>query len=110
MEYITEIGKLEFGSEPEAGLELQPEQLFEGAFRKLLHIRMQAGAVLKKHKAAEPITVLCLAGTGTLRAGPDLEDAIELVQGSLITLEPNVEHEAEANSGLHLLVTKFKSA
>ncbi len=109
MKYIEEIGRLTFGDEPEGGRDLQAEQLFDGPYRKVLHIRMRARAILKRHKATEPITVLCLSGKGTFRAGPELEDSIELTQGTLITLEPDVEHEAEAISSLHLLVTKFKA-
>ncbi|MBK9163112.1 MAG: hypothetical protein IPM21_04245 [Acidobacteria bacterium] len=110
MNHITEISRLTFGSEPDEGHDLQPEQLFDGPFRRVLHIRLRAGAVLKKHKASEPITVLCLAGNGTFRAGPDLEDSCQLTKGTLITLEAEVEHEAVAGNGLHLLVTKFKAA
>ncbi|MBX3297579.1 MAG: hypothetical protein KF762_17905 [Acidobacteria bacterium] len=110
MNHITEISRLTFGSEPDDGRDLHPEQLFDGPYRRVLQIKMREGAVLKKHKAAEPITVLCLAGNGTFRAGPDLEDSCQLTEGTMITLEAEVEHEAVAESGLHLLVTKFKAA
>jgi quercetin dioxygenase-like cupin family protein len=108
MKHITHISNLTFGDEPTAESDLQVEQLFDGPFRTVLHIRMRAGAILKKHKAAMPITVLCLSGDGIFRAGADLDESQPLTQGTLITLEPEVEHEAKAGSALHLLVTKFK--
>jgi quercetin dioxygenase-like cupin family protein len=64
---------------------------------------------LSKHKANEPITVFCLAGSGTFRAGKDLEDRQKLVAGTLITLEPEIEHEVAAEPAIHILVTKFKN-
>ncbi|CAN5617022.1 hypothetical protein BH24ACI3_BH24ACI3_13640 [soil metagenome] len=106
--HIQEIGRLAFDAKPEGGRDLQAEQLFDGPFRTVLHIKMRAGAILKKHNAPVPITVLCLSGDGTFLAGADLEDSQELTAGTLITLEPDVEHDAVSGSGLHLLVTKFK--
>ncbi len=108
MKYITHISDLTFGDESASESGLRAEPLFDGPFRTVLHIKMRAGAILKKHKAPVPITVLCLSGDGTFRAGADLEDSQELTAGTLITLEPDVEHEAVSGSGLHLLVTKFK--
>ncbi|MBA2378485.1 MAG: hypothetical protein H0V76_02795 [Blastocatellia bacterium] len=110
MKYIEHISELKFDGALSADGDLQVEKLFDGPFRTLLHIRMRAGATLTKHKAAEHITVLCLAGEGVFRAGADLEDSQQMTQGTLITLGPEIEHEAEAVGGLQLLVTKFKSS
>lgn len=41
--------------------------------------------MLSKYKVSEPITVFCLAGSGTFCAGKDLEDEQKLVAGTLIT-------------------------
>lgn len=38
------------------------KEIFKGAKRHLVEIKLQNGAVLPKHKAAVPITVLCLSG------------------------------------------------
>ncbi len=110
MKHIEHIGNLSFDGELSADGDLQVEKLFDGPFRTMLHIKMSPGAILKKHKAAEHITVLCLSGEGVFRAGADLQDSQEMKQGTLITLEPDVEHEAEAVGRLQLLVTKFKSS
>ena len=40
------------------------QQVFNGPRRQLLEIKLRNGAVLTKLRAAEPITVLCLAGSG----------------------------------------------
>jgi quercetin dioxygenase-like cupin family protein len=85
-------------------------KLFDGPFRTLIEVRLQNGAVLSKHKATEPITVLCLSGRGVFRAGSDLEDAQDLRAGILITLEAAVEHEVVADPEIHILVTKFKDS
>ncbi len=83
-------------------------ELFNGERRRLLEIKLSGGEVLKNHKAAEPITVFCISGNGTFKAGENLEDEIELKSGTLLTLEPEVPHEIEAKPELRLLLTKFK--
>ena len=85
-------------------------QLFNGAFRAIIEVRLQNGAILSKHKANEPITVFCLSGKGVFRAGIDLEDSLDLRAGTLLTLEGGVEHEVVADPALHLIVTKFKDS
>jgi quercetin dioxygenase-like cupin family protein len=84
------------------------KKVFEGARRQVLSIKLTGGEVLPKHKAAEPITVFCLAGRGKFRAGPNLEEEQMLVAGTLLTLEAEIEHEVAAAPDIHILVTKFK--
>ena len=86
----------------------QLNELFNGRRRRIVEVHLKKGAVLSKHHANEPITVLCLSGIGTFTAGPDLEDSQDLRAGTLITLEAGVEHEVIASADLHLVVTKFK--
>jgi len=90
--------------------DLEVTQLFSGSFRQLVEVRLRNGAVLSKHKAKEPITVFCLAGTGVFKAGDDLEDSQGLRAGTLITLEADINHEVTAKPDLHLIVTKFKDS
>jgi quercetin dioxygenase-like cupin family protein len=78
---------------------------FSGQRRKLIQITLRAGAVLAGHKAPDPITIHCLAGTGTLR-GED-GTAIALMPGTLVTLEPNEWHEVWGEPAVSLLVTRF---
>ena len=85
------------------------KKILESSRRQILSITLRAGEVLAKHKAQEPITVFCLAGRGTFRAGRDLEDAQKLVAGTLIPLEPEIEHEVTAEPEIHILVTKFRN-
>lgn len=82
--------------------------VFTGERRQLLEIRLRNGAVLTKHKAAEPITVLCLDGSGTFYAGAELEESQAMNTGTLVTLAPGVEHELRAEPEVRVLVTKFK--
>lgn len=79
-----------------------------GARRRIMSIELYNNEMLSKHKANEPITVFCLAGSGTFRAGRDLEDEQKLVAGTLVTVEAEVEHEVVAEPDVHILVTKFK--
>ena len=84
------------------------KEIFSGTRRHLIEVTLRNNAILAKHKAAEPITILCLAGNGTLRAGHDLEDVEKLVAGTLLTLAAAIEHEVVAEPELRLLITKFK--
>ena len=108
--FIELIKEFDLGSTPKSDKDKEVNQLFDGAFRKLVEVRLQNGAVLSRHKANEPITVFCLSGAGVFRAGKDLEDSQILRAGTLITLEAGVEHEVVADPALHILVTKFKSS
>jgi quercetin dioxygenase-like cupin family protein len=76
--------------------------------RRVLEISIIAGAVLKRHKAAEPITALCINGRGQFYAGAELEEQVEISRGSLVALDRNVDHEVTAESDLRILVTQFK--
>ncbi|HEY0050197.1 MAG TPA: hypothetical protein VGB68_12960 [Pyrinomonadaceae bacterium] len=84
-------------------------EIFNGSRRRMVQVNLRSGEILSKHKANEPITVFCLAGNGTFKAGPLLEDEQKLVAGTLITLEGGVEHEVIAEPEISLLVTKFKA-
>ncbi len=99
-----ELGKIEPGEKPK-----DVKEIFNGARRRMVQVNLRNNETLSKHKANEPITVFCLAGSGTFRAGRDLEDAQKLAVGTLITLEGGVEHEVIAEPAISLLVTKFKS-
>ena len=86
----------------------QIQKLFDGTHRQLINVELRNGEILSKHKAKEPITVFCLAGNGTFRAGKDLKDEQKLEAGMLITLTGGIEHEIVAEPDISLLVTKFK--
>ena len=88
------------------GKDKQVEQLFLGPFRKLVQITLRNGAVLDAHKAAVPITIQCVAGSGTLSVG-DAAKVVELTPGVLVTIEPNVIHEIKAHPAVSILLTQF---
>ena len=102
-----EIGTLTYS---ENAQDKEVSQLYDGPFRKLVEVRLRNSAILSKHKASEPITVLCLSGNGVFRAGSELQDIQELQAGTLITLGASIEHEVVAEPDLHLIVTKFKNS
>lgn len=81
--------------------------LFDGERRKIVQITLRNKAILDAHKAAEPITIQCVAGKGLLIVGEEKEE-VELKEGVLVTIEPNVVHEIRALSKVSVLLTKFK--
>jgi quercetin dioxygenase-like cupin family protein len=98
----------EFDLQEKIEIQKEVKEIFNGSRRRLVEVKLAGGAVLPKHKAAEPITIFCLAGSGVFRAGKDLEEEQTLRAGTLLTLEGGVEHEVVAESELRLLVSKFK--
>ncbi len=83
-------------------------EIFNGERRRMVEVKLTNGAVLSRHKSNEPITVLCLSGSGTFRAGSDLEESQKLSPGTLITLEGGIDHDVTAEPAVRILVTKFK--
>ena len=100
--------KLNLQTEIGEGKEIESHLLFDGARRKIMQITLRRNAVLKAHKAAEPITIQCVAGTGEL---VDIikNEIYKLAQGVLITVEPEVVHEVRALPEVSILLTKFKN-
>ena len=108
MKHIELLENFELGSVTDGEANKEVKKIFDGAGRWLLSIVLRRGEVLAKHKAAEPITVFCLAGRGTFRAGENLEDELPLAAGTLLTLEAGIDHEVTAEPEVHILVTRFK--
>jgi quercetin dioxygenase-like cupin family protein len=108
MKNIELLKNLEIGEISKSEKAKEVKEIFNGMRRRIVEVKLRKNEMLPKHKAVEPITVLCLAGTGVFRAGKDLEDEQKLEAGTLITLEGGVEHEVVATPALNLLVTKFK--
>ena len=98
----------ELGGTPVAEKDKVVRELFNGSRRRIHEIKLINNAVLTRHKAAEPITVLCLAGSGVFRSGDGLQEELPLQPGTFLTLEADIDHEAVAEPELHLLVTRFK--
>lgn len=109
MRYISLIRDPSTAAGPDGGRDKQVTELFNGPFRRILEIRLQNGAVLARHHAAEPITVYCVSGAGVFKAGTDLDDTQRLDAGSLITLDAGVDHEIAAEPDLTIIVSRFKS-
>lgn len=90
----------------EPGADKQVVSLFTGPRRTLVQITLRNGAVLAAHKAAVPITIHCVAGSGTLTVS-DSETPLPLRPGVLVTLEPGVVHEIVATPSVSVLLTQF---
>lgn len=88
------------------GKDRQVDLLFEGTRRKLIQITLRNGAILAKHSAPVPITIQCIAGEGTLFAG-EAREMVALEPGALVTIEPTIVHEIQANPAVSILLTQF---
>ncbi len=107
MKHIELLGELGLDTNGDQVNDKAVNQLYNGAFRRIVEVRLRNNALLSRHHAAVPITVYCVSGTGIFRAGADLEDSQDLRAGTLITLEAGIEHEVIADPELHILVSKF---
>ncbi len=85
---------------PEKQKDKQVELLFTGPRRKIIQITLRNQAILAAHKAPVPITIQCISGRGTLLG-------VELAPGTLVTLEPNEQHEVRAAPEVSILLTQF---
>lgn len=94
----TEIGE---GKDKEVNL------LFDGTRRKIMQITLRQNAVLPAHLSAEPITIQCVAGTGSL-VEIESEKSFDLSPGVLLTVEAEVVHEVKSSPEVSILLTKFK--
>ena len=108
METIKLLEKFELGGQVKAEKNKEVRELFNGARRRMIEIKLRENAVLTKHQAPEPISVLCLAGKGVFKAGENLEETMDLSAGVLLTLEAGILHEVDAAPEIHILVTRFK--
>jgi len=108
METIKLLEKFELGGQVKAAQNKEVRELFNGAKRRIIEIKLAENAVLTKHQAPEPITVLCLSGKGIFWAGENLEEKLDLSAGVLLTLDAGILHEVTAAPEIHILVTRFK--
>lgn len=90
----------------EPGTDKQVVPLFTGPGRTLVQITLRNGATLAAHKAPVPITIHCVAGSGTLTL-PGQGPAVSLKPGVLVTIEPGVVHEIVASPSVSILLTQF---
>ncbi len=94
---LTEIGD---------GKDIESRLLFNGLRRKILQITLRRSAIMKAHKAAEPITIQCTAGAGEM-LDVHGNKIYALSPGVLITVEPEIIHEVRALPEVSILLTKF---
>lgn len=108
METIKLLEKFDPGGQVKTEKNKEVRELFNGTRRRLIEIKLTENAILTKHTAPEPITVLCLAGSGVFSAGERLEEKLDLSAGVLLTLDAGIPHEVAAAPEIHILVTRFK--
>ena len=99
--------KLNLHTEIKEGKDIESHVLFDGAQRKIMQITLRRNAIMKAHKAAEPITIQCIAGAGEL-IEVSTDETFKLSPGVLITVESEIVHEVRALPDVSILLTKFK--
>ena len=109
MKNIELLEKFELGTIAESGKNKEVRKIFDGVRFQIICVELRNGETLPKHKAKEPITVFCLAGSGRFPAGVNSEEEQKLEAGTLITLEAEFEHAVVAEPAIRILVTKFKA-
>lgn len=92
----------------ESGPDKQVDPVFTGPRRRLVQITLRNQATLDAHKAPVPITIQCIAGSGTLTL-PGQDTTLSLTPGVLVTIEPDVVHEIVASPSVSVLLTQFTS-
>lgn len=107
MSYIIDLGRVRSSDDDR---DLSVTKLADNESCAVIAISLKNGGVLAKHKAAEPITVLCFSGKAEFRAGPGLQESTELNRGSLISVAPGIEHSVTALPEACIIVTKFKNS
>ena len=100
--------KLNLQTEIGEGKDIESHLLFDGKRRKIMQITLRRNAILKAHKAADPITIQCVSGTGNL-INTVKNEIYKLSPGVLITIESEVIHEVGALPEVSILLTKFKN-
>jgi len=90
----------------ESGPDKQVDPVFTGPRRRLVQITLRNQATLAAHKAPVPITIQCIAGSGTLTL-PVQGTTLSLTPGVLVTIEPDVVHEIVASPSVSVLLTQF---
>ena len=108
METIQLLETFDLGGQVKTEKNKEVRELYNGTRRRLLDIKLTENAILTRHTAPEPITVLCLSGKGIFSAGENLENKLDLSAGVLLTLEAGIQHEVAAEPEIHILVTRFK--
>lgn len=87
------------------GKEREVETVWEDVWRRLVVIRLRAGALLADHSAKFPITIQALLGNGVLRvAGCEYP----LMPGVIVPVDAHVVHNVQADPELAILVTFFR--
>ncbi len=81
--------------------------VWEDTWRKLVVIRLRAGALLDDHSTKFPITIHAFLGSGTLRvAGREYP----LTPGVVVPVDAHVIHSVQADPEIAILVTFFRHA
>jgi len=109
MGHIKSTGAPISGTKPD-GSHKQVTNILDDENCRMISIGLWNKAVLSRHRAPEPISVLCLSGSGVFTAGAELDEHQPLQPGTIITLDAGIDHELAATPDILILVTRYKNS
>lgn len=97
--------RIENGGEKEANV------LYADGKTKLVNLILRKNKVLPAHKASVPVIIQCIGGVAELMLenGTGIKK-IDLLPGTMITLEANVQHSIVAKPSVSLLLFRLCAA
>jgi len=99
LNYETEIGD---------GKDKEVKMLFKGDRRKIVQLTLRNEMRLEQHSVKEPFILQCIAGKGELIIGDgETAESIELLPGTLVTVEANVLHDVVSQPAISILLIRL---
>lgn len=87
---------------PVSGDKFQIQRVFQGTGVRMIRLTFAAGQVMREHSTNAPLVVQVLEGTLKFRiAGEELT----MPAGAILHVEPSEQHELEAVTDAHVLLT-----
>ncbi len=99
---------LNFETEIGDGKDKEVKMLFKGERRKIVQLTLRNEKRLEQHSVKEPFILQCIAGKGELIIGEgENSESIELLPGTLVTVEANVLHDVVSQPAISILLIRL---
>lgn len=99
---------LDIKNEIDSGKDKEIKMLFEGERRKIVQLTLRNEMNLKWHSVPEPITIQCIAGEGEMLIKSEVQtDTLKLLPGTLITLDPLIDHDIIGKPSVSIILIRF---
>ena len=99
---------LNFETEIGDGKDKEVKMLFKGERRKIVLLTLRNDMQLDQHSVKEPFILQCIAGKGELIIDDgETAESIELLPGTLVTVEANVLHDVVSQPAISILLIRL---